>query len=141
MGIKTYDELGKIPPPLTPEEIADFENGVEGCMDLTADFRFDLQQKRDSAFNLEAIRIAAEDLLTRIQRDGWYKQHKHPAIFLDQEYIELLMYNHLQYVKTLYRKIVLFPCAETRDQERQAAARSSRKSRVGSFLLRNFMVN
>jgi hypothetical protein len=130
LGIKSYDELLNLPPPLTTTEIKSYNRGKDDRIVISKEqFRIDFVQPRNSPFNLEAIRIAAEDFLTRVTHDKWYPVPRIPPHYLEQDYVELLMYNHLKYVKSKYSE-VKNASQDEKESRLKDAARSSRKTRV-----------
>lgn len=130
MGISTYQQLQQVRRPLTEAEIAAFEAGAPGCIILEDAFQFDLKQSRKSAFNQEAIRFAAAHFINKYHNAGWYSQYQFPGEYIKQEYIELLIFNHLKHVKTQYRTKVLAPSEAVVKSRLKDGARSSRKARV-----------
>jgi len=130
LGIKSYNELSRLPPPLTASEIKSYNRGDDNCIVISKDdFRMDFKQSRDSPFNLEAIRIAAEDFIMRVTRDKWYPVPRIPDRYLEQDYVESLMFNHLKYIKSKYSEVMKASDSD-KDRQLQSAARSSRKTRV-----------
>lgn len=128
MGIQNTKQMHKLPPPLTPAEITTFERNTVDHIIISADkFRIDLTQKHDSSFNQMVISIAAKDFLERVLKHKWYPVPAIPSKYLVQEYVEILMYNHLKHLKAEYSKQM---SAIDRGPELQRSARSSRKTNV-----------
>lgn len=135
MGIDKLSEIAKVKPSPSKKEIEDFEKGKPGCINVSKEnFRFDLDRSRDSAFNQKALRVVARDLLARIQKDKWYPTPRIPEKYLNQQYVESLMYNHLKYIKNLYQRHLKGETEEDKNICLANGARSSRKARVSLCL-------
>lgn len=123
--------MAKLPPPLTEEEIKDYERGADNCITISRqNFRMDFSRSRDSPFNKEAISVAAADLIARITKEKWYQTPKIPTKYLVQDYVEFLIRNHVKYIRSRYQLFDRQESTQDRDKRLKAAARSSRKTRV-----------
>lgn len=130
LKLHDYGCLGQLAPPPSDDDITAFKRRYPGCITSTPDsFRIDLSRSRDSAFNVEAIRVFAKDFKHKVIEGEWYSfPVPLPHKYLELEYIELSLYLHLHYVKEVY--VTQKKPLSERHKKLRNAARSTRKTRV-----------
>lgn len=137
MGIEDLQDIHRVYIPLSEQDRSAFVPRRGGVIPnpITADnFRVDLDQARDSEFNMQAILVFARDLHRKIKDEHWYSltydgpQPLDPLL-VSTGYLEYTFFHHLKHVKEVYRQSTILQPAK-RAARSKAAARSQRKQTV-----------
>lgn len=134
LKVKAYDRqlLTKFPP-LTEEELNEYDENVPGCIVITAaNFRIDPSRELDIGFNQEAVHVAAADFLKRVKVDKWYQPDRFPPDLLCLDELVPIVRQHFKYIwRVCKQQVAVVERGEVVEISRLSKeAKRSRKSKV-----------
>jgi len=108
---------------ISEEENEAFNRELPGSIQITTnDFRLDLTRSRSTLLNRTAMEVFAEDFYQKVTVDHWYNSPPIPPQYLELNLIGDCFYEHLKYVKSRYKVLVI-------DMEKSAAATQAKEGK------------
>jgi len=132
---------------ITEQENEAFIQELPGSIKITAnDFRLDLGRNRSSMFNRTAMEVFAADFHRKVTKEDWYNSPPIPPWYLLINVIGDAFYEHLKYVKSRYKALVIdmdhnSEAAQTKEGKRlQKVSRGVRKGRVSKRVIEHIQI-
>lgn len=125
------NQLRRLPPPLTDEEVERFDNDDDGAVLCTPkNFRIDFSRSwKTFQFNQASRDVFVAHFLKCVE-DRFYETFDLLPEYLTKEKVGIALDAHVDYIRRGYKKLDKSP-TRPRDAELKAQAQNSRKDTVG----------